>query len=105
MHYKLNACNKLKIQLFEITPEELVARVVNELKQSQQLANPQTISQPEEYLTVKDVADLFQISVATVNNWRREGILIAYQIGGKVFFKRSEIGNSLVELKSGSHEG
>lgn len=89
-----------RIHLFEITPEELVARVVNELKQSQQLANPQTISQPEEYLTVKDVADLFHISIATVNNWRREGILVAYQIGGKVFFKRSEIENSLVELKS-----
>ncbi len=88
------------LHLFEITPEELVARVVNELKQSQELATPQTISQPEEYLTVKDVADLFHISIATVNNWRREGILFAYQIGGKVFFKRSEIENSLVELKS-----
>lgn len=89
-----------KIQVFEITPEELVARVVNELKQSQQLANPQTISQPEEYLTVKDVAELFHISIATVNNWKREGILVAYQIGGKIFFKRAEIENSLVQLKS-----
>ena len=88
------------LHLFEITPEELVARVVNELKQSQQLVNPKTISQPEEYLTVKDVADLFHISIATVNNWRREGVLVAYQIGGKIFFKRSEIENSLVQLKS-----
>jgi excisionase family DNA binding protein len=88
------------LHLFEITPEELVARVVNELKQSQELATSQTILQPEEYLTVKDVADLFHISIATVNNWRREGIIVAYQIGGKIFFKRSEIENSLVQLKS-----
>lgn len=89
-----------RIQVFEITPEELVAKVVNELKQSQELATPQTTSQPEEYLSVKDVADLFHISIATVNNWRREGIIVAYQIGGKIFFKRSEIENSLVQLKS-----
>ena len=93
------------LHLFEITPEELVARVVNELKQYQQLATPQTISNSEEYLTVKDVANLFHISIATVNNWKREGILVAHQIGGKIFFKRTEIENSLIELKSGSYEG
>ncbi|NVK75010.1 MAG: helix-turn-helix domain-containing protein [Oceanospirillaceae bacterium] len=88
----------LKIQLFEITPEELVARVVNELKQ--ELATPQITSQSEEYLSAKDLADLFHVSISTVNNWRRDKVIAAHQLGGKIFFKRTEIENSLVELKS-----
>ena len=94
----------MKIHLFEITPEELVAKVIFELKQSQELATPKFYKAPEEYLTVKNVAKLLQVSISTVNNWKRDGVLRAHQIGGRIYFLRSEIDSAFVELKSDRHE-
>lgn len=54
----------------------------------------------EEYLTTDEVSKLFKISISTVHNWRKAGTLLACQIGGKVFFKRSDIDNAVVQLKS-----
>jgi excisionase family DNA binding protein len=54
----------------------------------------------EEYLTTDEVSQLFKISKSTVHNWRKAGTLLACQIGGKVFFKRSDIDDAVVQLKS-----
>jgi excisionase family DNA binding protein len=55
---------------------------------------------PEEYLTIEEVSLLFKVDISTVYNWRKKGILKASQLGGRVYFKRSDIDNAVVELKS-----
>jgi excisionase family DNA binding protein len=49
------------------------------------------------YITRKEVARLFKVSVVTVHDWTKKGILTAYKIGNKVFFKRCEVENALVQ--------
>jgi predicted DNA-binding transcriptional regulator AlpA len=52
----------------------------------------------EEYLTRRQVADLFQIELSTLHNWCKKGKLKPYGIGNRVYFLRSEIDKALVPL-------
>ena len=88
-----------QIQLIGITPEEFqsailsgVEKLLNELKKDFQP------KEPTKYLTRQEVAELFKINLTTVWNWTKKGKLQAYGIGGRVFYKRSEIENSVVKL-------
>ncbi|MDR2824833.1 MAG: helix-turn-helix domain-containing protein [Prevotellaceae bacterium] len=49
-----------------------------------------------DYITRREVAQLFGISLVTVHDWTNKGILTAYKIGNKVFYKRVEVENALV---------
>ena len=57
-------------------------------------------TQPLQYLTRQQVAEMLSISLVTVNDWRKKGILKAYKIGNRVYFKRHEVEAALVEIKS-----
>ncbi|MEJ6794178.1 MAG: helix-turn-helix domain-containing protein [Flavobacteriales bacterium] len=91
-----------KITFHEATLEELANVLLLKLKESKEDSQkPQNkTTSHEEYLTTVEVSQLFKISISTVHNWRKAGTLLACQIGGKVFFKRSDIDNAVVQLKS-----
>ena len=89
-------------QLFitQVSPGELQT-MINEAMASQlKSIQLSSTTSHEEYLTTVEVSKLFKISISTVHNWRKSGTLVACQIGGKVFFKRSDIDNAVVQLKS-----
>jgi excisionase family DNA binding protein len=52
-----------------------------------------------DYLTRSDVANLFQISLVTVHQWTQQGILKAYRLGSRVYFRRSEIDKALTAIE------
>lgn len=54
---------------------------------------------PEEFLTRNDVADLLKINVNTVDRWTKDGKLVRYGIGDRIFYKRSEVEESITRLK------
>ena len=84
----------LKSNVFETTQDQLVARVVNELKNELKQA-----TFTEKYLTREEVSELLKISLSTINNWTKKEILHPYQIGGRVYFKASEIESSMIKLE------
>jgi excisionase family DNA binding protein len=86
-----------KIHFIEVTPEELIEEVVSRL---QNYENKLNVS--EAYLPPQAVAELFSVSLSTVYNWRQRGIIKACQIGGKVYFRRSELDQSLTDLNPSS---
>ncbi|CAA0242662.1 conserved hypothetical protein [Tenacibaculum maritimum] len=45
----------------------------------------------DKLLTRKQTAELLQISLVTLWNWRKEGIIQAYRIGNKIRYKESKI--------------
>lgn len=51
----------------------------------------------KEYLTRKDVARKLEITLQTLNDWTRKGLLTAYKIGRRVYYKQSEVNNALVK--------
>lgn len=44
-----------------------------------------------ELLTRKETAEFFRVSLVTLYNWTKYGILVSYRIGTRVYYKRSEI--------------
>lgn len=49
----------------------------------------------DEYLMRKDVARNLKVDVSTIDNWARNGKLTKYLMGGRVYFKKSEIDKAL----------
>lgn len=81
------------IQFIGTTPKELV----EELKESliPELRNQLSKEfQPKElldYLTRNEVCELLHIDLSTLHRWRKNGTLVAYGLGNRIYFKRSEI--------------
>ena len=50
-------------------------------------------------MTRQEVADFFQISLVTVHDWTKKGILSGYRIGHRIRYKRSDIVKSIEEYK------
>ena len=79
------------IELSEILKEALKEQI-NEIKNS--------IPQSEQLLTREQTADLLNVNLSTLWAWTKKGKLQSYGIGNKVFYKRSEIENSLIPLNN-----
>lgn len=43
------------------------------------------------YLTRRELAKLFRISLVTVHDWTRKGVLTAYKIGNRIYYKSDEV--------------
>ncbi len=88
------------MHITELDAQTLLGRfnfLKNELHELKQLIQPK---QPTEYLSRKAVADLFGVSLVTVNDWTQKNILQAYRIGNRVYYKRHEIEAALQEIKA-----
>jgi excisionase family DNA binding protein len=55
--------------------------------------------EPVEFLTRSEVAKLLKITTTTLDRWSDQGKLNRYGLGARIFYKRSEVENSLVRLK------
>ncbi len=51
--------------------------------------------EPEELMTRKETANYLKVDISTLHNWTKKGKLIAYGIGGRVYYKRGEIEQKL----------
>lgn len=54
-----------------------------------------TQPQGKELMTRDETADYFGVSLGTLNNWSKSGILIPITFGGRVYYTRNEIQNKL----------
>lgn len=82
-----------------ISTDELVNEVCSRLKPL--LASNVSTPIPDDILTCKQVEELLDISHQTRINWTNKGFLQSYSLGSrrKIFYKRSEIINSLIRLE------
>ncbi|MDM1328104.1 helix-turn-helix transcriptional regulator [Myroides odoratimimus] len=55
-----------------------------------------------ELLTRKEVLDFFGISSSTLWRWCKNGYIKQYGLGGRSYYKREELNNSLVLLNNNS---
>ena len=56
------------------------------------------VSQKTNLLTILEVADLLQVSVSSVNVYKKQGTIPFYRIGRRVFFKEAEVLESLTKI-------
>lgn len=93
-HYEIVAC---EIDLNEL--QECLIRIENRLIALENQSNNSPTPLPEELLTRNEVATYFKVNISTVRNWTKQGILIKYGIGDRVYYKKSEIEAALIQLK------
>jgi excisionase family DNA binding protein len=72
--------------------------VVLELNRQRSMGNPlnrlSITGEDTEYLTRNEVSKVLNVTVQTLNNWRREGVLNPLKIGGRVLYKKEDVYNN-----------
>ena len=75
-----------------ILDKNIFAETIRETKPEKESTNN------PEYLTRKETAQRFHISLVTLNRLTKEGILKGFKIGGRVLYKYAEIEQGLTEM-------
>lgn len=68
---------------------------ISGLIQTAQTPTPQT-----EFITRKQTAQILGVSLPTINDWTKTGKIKGYRIGSRIRYKRNEIENSLLQIKT-----
>lgn len=81
------------IQFIGTTPDDLIREIKKEIipELKEQLKEEFQPKEPASYLTRNEVCELLHIDLSTLHRWRKEGTLIAYGLGNRIYFKRNEI--------------
>ena len=90
------------IQILNVTRQELVDIIKEgvklELNRQRSIGNPLnrlTITgEDTEYLTRNEVSKVLNVTVQTLNNWRKEGVLNPLKIGGRVLYIKEDVYNN-----------
>jgi hypothetical protein len=90
-----------QIQFISITPEQLQDKIINGVKsQLEDLKKFYQPKEPTQFVTRNYVADeILHCDLSTVHNLTKKGVLIKYQCGGRVLYKRKEVENAIIKLK------
>jgi excisionase family DNA binding protein len=89
-------------QITSISGEELqdiIRATVLEAMISWQRNNPSEPASPE-YVTRRQISQLLQVSLPTVDDYIRRGILPACRIRGRILIKLTDVERSLEDVKS-----
>lgn len=93
--------SKTITQVHGISPEEFKEDLRREFKQDlkEQLQEFSKLFAPKEptvWITRQEAADLIGVSLVTIHNWTKEGVIHAHKIGTRIRFKKSDIENILL---------
>ena len=91
-------------QVHHIESEDLKNEIVTDVvtvmrKEFQFLTDNFKLQPPPEFIDSKEVCKILNITLPTLFDWRKRKIVPFYQIANKIRFKRSEIENSLKQIK------
>ncbi|ASE64329.1 DNA-binding protein [Chryseobacterium indologenes] len=89
------------IQFIGTTPNDLIREIKKEIipELKEQLKEEFQPKEPTSYLTRNEVCELLHIDLSTLHRWRKDGTLIAYGLGNRIYFKRNEIEELLNQNK------
>ena len=90
-----------QIQLIQLTPNELQNAIIEGVnKQIEELKDHFQPKEPTELLTRAETSELLKVNLTTLWNWTKQNKLVSYSIGNRVYYKRAEVLNAIVELKN-----
>lgn len=86
-------------QVHHTSKDELILNIIkgveNKLNEFERNFQPK---EPTTWLTKKEVSTILSISIVTIDDWSKKGILNPYRIGNRIRFKRIEVENSLTNI-------
>lgn len=85
------------IQFIGTHPNALVQEIKNALipELEERLSKQFQPKEPTQYLTRQEVKEMLSIDLSTLSRWTKNGKLKAYGIGNRVYYKRSEVEDTL----------
>jgi excisionase family DNA binding protein len=78
--------------------KKLFREVLEENNNKNSSSKEEAKSQP--YLNRFEVAELLKISLPTLNNWSKSGIIQSYRIGNRILYKADEIDQAIKVVKN-----
>ena len=86
-------------QVHNVTPQQLKESILSDVRAELQVIaqNFQPKKQPE-YLTRKEVAKILKVSLVTLSDWNKKGVLKPYRLGNLIRYKTTEIEESLIAI-------
>ena len=90
------------IQILSLTKDELIQIVKEgvklELNRQRSMGNPLSrlslSGEDTQYMTRDEVSKILSVAVQTLNNWRKEGVLIPLKIGSRVLYRKEDVYNN-----------
>tara|TARA_R110000868_G_scaffold138428_4_gene352556 strand:+ start:16970 stop:17248 length:279 start_codon:yes stop_codon:yes gene_type:complete len=76
--------------------QELIEKSVS--KQLETFVKNVPIENQDELLTRMEASNLLKINISTLYNWTKNGTIIAYGIGNRVYYKRGELMARLIRI-------
>lgn len=84
----------------EFTLDEFKTVIQDAVKMEIEKLNLIKPENPTEYITRKDAKEILGISLPTLNDWSKRGIIPSYRIASRVRYKRAEVLNSVTKVHS-----
>lgn len=86
-------------QVHNVTPDQLKESILSDVRAELKeiVLNFQPKKQPE-YLTRKEVAKILKVSLVTLSDWNKKGVLKPYRLGNLIRYKTTEIEESLIAI-------
>ena len=90
-----------QILLTSITLDELLDKITERINIALSIKASEKKDTPtqEELLTIADLERLFNVSKVTIHKWKKKGLIPFYKMNRKVYFKRSEVIDSMSHKK------
>ena len=88
-------------QVHGITPQQLASNILKDVRTELKeiVLNFQPQKQPE-YLTRKEAAKILKVSLVTLSDWNKKGVLKPYRLGNLIRYKREELDQALISINS-----
>lgn len=81
------------LQIKEVSVEELVDMISDRVYLKIEKRISEKPSKKEDVLlTRNDVSKYLKVSLTTIHHWTKGGVLKAYRIGNRVYYKKNELG-------------
>ncbi len=92
-------------QLHNICPKELKNEILSGIqKQLDTFSQNFRPKDPTVWLSRKEVCELLGISLVTIHDWSKKGILHPFKMGNRVRFRRSDIEQTLLQSNKKASE-
>lgn len=85
------------------TTEELTGLISQAVREAIKALPTPSAPQSEKLLSRKETAEKLKISLVTLNDWTKRGLIQSYLIGSRVLYKDSEIEGSLYKTQTVKH--
>jgi len=77
---------------------EILKKCIYEAFSSKNKEIPKEISS-DDLLNIEDIQKIFNVSKVTVHKWKKKGLIPFYKMNRKVYFKKSEVIDSMSHKK------